>query len=86
MIRNEIVSIPHQVALKVTGMTCGSCAWTIERVLSRVPGVQSAKVDLELGIGLITGTARSADLIAAVAEAGFDASTITIKADETRRP
>jgi copper chaperone CopZ len=35
--------------LAITGMTCGSCARTVERALSGVPGVQRATVAVATG-------------------------------------
>jgi copper chaperone CopZ len=35
--------------LKVTGMTCGGCAASVERTLLKVPGVASAQVALREG-------------------------------------
>lgn len=35
--------------LKVTGMTCGGCAASVQRALERVPGVASASVALREG-------------------------------------
>ncbi|MFH1343404.1 MAG: heavy metal-associated domain-containing protein [Pseudomonadota bacterium] len=60
--------------LAVTGMTCGGCARTIERVLSRVPGVKSAAVDFDLGLTIVNGSAAPSDLIGAVMAAGYGAS------------
>ncbi len=36
----------EQVTLNVTGMTCGGCAASVTRVLSRIDGVAKAQVDL----------------------------------------
>lgn len=60
--------------LAVTGMTCGSCARTVERKLRRVPGVQTAAVDLELGVAIVNGTAAPSSLIAVIEAAGYGAS------------
>lgn len=60
--------------LAVSGMTCAGCARTIERVLSRVPGVERASVDFDLGLAIVNGTAAAAQLIAAVEGAGYSAS------------
>lgn len=60
--------------LAVTGMTCGSCARTVERKLRRVPGVRSAVVDLELGVAIVNGTAAPSSLIAAIEAAGYGGS------------
>jgi P-type Cu+ transporter len=73
MTMNASVSTPDPVALKVSGMTCESCARTIERVLSRVAGVESAKVDFDLRIGIVRGTAGATELISAVVQAGYGA-------------
>ena len=37
---------PGVVDLKVEGMTCASCAHTVEKALARVPGVHSAAVNV----------------------------------------
>ena len=60
--------------LAVSGMTCEGCARTIERVLSRVPGVKSAAADFDLGIAVANGSAAASELIAAVEAAGYGAS------------
>jgi Cu+-exporting ATPase len=59
--------------LRVAGMTCGGCAGVVTRVLSRVPGVRSAEVDLAAGRAMVTGGARPEDLVAAVQAAGYRA-------------
>jgi copper chaperone CopZ len=59
--------------LSISGMTCSGCAGTVTRILSRVPGVERAKVDFESGCARIAGTARPEDLISAVEAAGYGA-------------
>ncbi|HZS82811.1 MAG TPA: heavy metal-associated domain-containing protein [Stellaceae bacterium] len=59
--------------LAVTGMTCSGCAATLQRVLSRVPGVSRVDVDLAGGRAMVGGTAAPAALIAAVEAAGYGA-------------
>lgn len=68
------ISARNPTALAVGGMTCGGCAHTIERVLSRVSGVESASVDFDLGLAIINGSAAPSELIAAVEKAGYSAS------------
>ena len=60
--------------LAITGMTCGSCARTIERKLRRVPGVKMATVDLELGLAIVNGAAPRSSLIATIEAAGYGTS------------
>lgn len=71
------VSISHATILAVTGMTCGGCASTVQRVLTRVPGVVQARVDHQSGRAVVEGDAPPAALVAAVQAAGFGASTST---------
>jgi len=62
--------------LKITGMTCDSCATHVQEALERVPGVQSAVVSYAKGaaqLALDPGTAPDA-LTAAVAELGYKAT------------
>lgn len=61
------------VVLSISGMTCGGCANTLARILSRVPGVTDAKVDLASGCATVWGKARSEPLIAAAVAAGYGA-------------
>ena len=70
---NSIEKIGGSVELSISGMTCGGCANTVTRVLSRVPGVSGVRVDVASGRALVEGTARPDDLIGAVQAAGFDA-------------
>ena len=61
------------LVLSISGMTCGGCANTLTRVLSRVPGVTRAEVDLVSGRARVLGTARRDELLAAVRRAGYGA-------------
>jgi copper chaperone CopZ len=63
----------EDVTLSITGTTCSGCANTVKRVLSRVPGVTRAEVDLASGRAAVSGTARPEDLVAVVRAAGFGA-------------
>jgi len=64
-----------RIELPVTGMTCASCAATIERTLqSRVPGVLSAHVNLASEtavVDVVAGTAGRRELARAIEEAGY---------------
>ncbi len=57
----------------VTGMTCGSCAARVERVLSRQPGVESAAVNFATGRASVRKDADLSDdqLVTAVGKIGY---------------
>jgi copper chaperone CopZ len=57
----------------VTGMTCGHCVQSVTEEVSEVPGVVDVKVVLETGALTVTGDAQPAAVLAAVAEAGYEA-------------
>lgn len=62
--------------LKITGMTCDSCAVHVKEALEKVPGVQSANVSYTKGsakLAVETGTSPDA-LTAAVAGLGYRAT------------
>jgi Cu+-exporting ATPase len=69
--------------LGIEGMTCASCVGRVERALRNVPGVTGAEVSLATETARVSGIAvHPADLIAAVARAGYKATT-RLKTDET---
>ncbi|GLC94621.1 copper-transporting ATPase [Cupriavidus sp. TA19] len=65
------------VELQVTDMTCASCVTRVEKALRAVPGVVEAQVNLATERATVTvlrGTADDAELVAAVARAGYGAT------------
>ena len=64
------------ITLNVSGMTCESCAGTVEKALKKVNGVKEVKVDLKSNKASVTmaSTTTSATLIKAVKDAGFSAN------------
>ena len=60
---------------QVTGMTCAACSARVEKVSSKVPGVQRAEVNLLAGTMVVTAENDSviAPVIAAVTQAGYGA-------------
>ncbi|OSI14004.1 copper resistance protein CopZ [Neisseria dentiae] len=65
------------ITLNIGGMTCGGCVRSVTKVLENLNGVEKAEVSLENANAVITydaGTIRTAALIEAVEDAGFDAS------------
>lgn len=66
-----------KLELKVEGMTCDGCVRSVERKLSKVSGVESARVDLGAGKATVEyddSRAQADQLIAAVEQIGYRAS------------
>ncbi|MCW3476680.1 heavy metal translocating P-type ATPase [Limobrevibacterium gyesilva] len=66
------------IDLGIEGMTCAACVARVEKVLGRVPGVESAQVNLATGRARVVaadGVAAEA-LAAAVSRAGYAATPI----------
>ena len=63
----------RRITLPVEGMTCASCTGRVERVLTRVPGVQAVAVNLATGRATLdlAPDNHPAKLAEAVEEAGF---------------
>jgi len=68
----------NTVKLSVNGMTCSSCASTVEKALKGVSGVSNATVDLKSKSAIVVLASNSKtthdELVKAVADAGFSAS------------
>ncbi len=58
----------------VTGMSCAACSARVEKAVANVPGVSSCAVSLLTNSMSVEGTAASAEIIAAVENAGYSAS------------
>jgi mercuric reductase len=66
----------YMTTLKITGMTCDSCAAHVKEALEKVPGVQSALVSYPKGtaqLAIEAGTSSDA-LTTAVAGLGYEAT------------
>lgn len=61
--------------LTVTGMSCGGCEQNVVEALESVDGVESATADNETDTATAEGSASTDDLVRAVEEAGYSAST-----------
>ena len=57
----------------VTGMTCAACQNRVEKAVSKVPGVTACSVSLLTNSMGVEGTAKPAEIIRAVTEAGYGA-------------
>lgn len=67
-----------KVELKVEGMTCQACVRSVQRKLSKIAGVQSARVDLEAGKATVEyddSLADPAKLVGAIEQIGYQART-----------
>mgnify|MGYP001617702612 FL=1 len=79
-------AVPAQsVDLQVGGMTCASCVGRVERALKKVPGVQSAVVNLatERASVQLQGNVDVSRLIAAIEKAGYEAQAVLHSAGAT---
>lgn len=64
------------ISLSISGMSCQSCANTVEKALIKVNGVKEATVDLlnnSATITVVNKKTTTAILIKAVSDAGFEA-------------
>lgn len=60
--------------LTVEGMSCAHCEQTVAEALSDVAGVENVAVDREDARATVEGEADTEALVAAVEDAGYDAS------------
>ena len=60
---------------KITGMSCSGCVNAVERVLSRVDGVQEVEISLDAGEAQVTHRDDTTleEMVGAVAKAGYAA-------------
>ena len=67
--------MPASVELSVGGMTCASCVARVEKALARVPGVQSATVNLATETASVRADRDVAEAaMAAIRKAGYEAA------------
>ena len=65
------------ITLQLDGLSCASCVARVEAALTALPAVQSASVNLAAQmaqVDVVAGAARPADLIDAIAKAGYKAT------------
>jgi copper chaperone CopZ len=60
--------------LTVEGMSCEHCEQTVEDALEGVAGVSDASADRETEQATVEGDADPDDLVAAIEDAGYEAS------------
>ena len=62
------------ITLTVEGMSCEHCEQTVAEALADVAGVENVTVDRESEQATVDGDADTDALVAAVEDAGYDAS------------
>ena len=74
-----------KLKFNVTGMTCAACSARIEKVLSKMDGVESAAVNLatETAIVVHSENVADADLVSRIEKIGFSAKILK-KFDEEK--
>jgi copper chaperone CopZ len=60
--------------ITVEGMSCTGCEDNVTDALAEVPGVESATADHEAGTATVEGDADVDAVVAAVEDAGYEAS------------
>jgi Cu+-exporting ATPase len=74
--------MPSRITLPIEGMTCGSCAVTVQDRLARAPGVLDATVNYATGRATVTladGGPPVAELVKAVRDAGYDCGKAVVE-------
>ena len=69
----------------VTGMSCAACTARVEKAVSGVKGVTSCSVSLLTNSMGVEGTASAEEIIAAVRDAGYEASLKNGNKDQATR-
>jgi Cu+-exporting ATPase len=77
------MAAPSSINLDITGMTCASCVRRVERALAKVPGVETANVNLAAETAQVTLAApvAMAELVTAVEKAGYEAAPSAARKD-----
>ena len=68
---------------KVTGMSCAACSVSVEKAVLKVHGVDNCSVNLLTNSMVVSGSASSDSIINAVKNAGYGASLINGKKNNT---
>ncbi len=74
----------ERMDLRIGGMTCAACSTRLEKVLSRLPGVNGAAVNLateQAQVQFPAGVLSAANIIAAIQRAGFTAEPFSSGAE-----
>lgn len=66
-----------QINLTVSGMKCGGCIKNATKALSQISGYENSEFDLDRGTAKVSGELNEQEVIKALTDAGYPASTIT---------
>lgn len=81
-VATQLRSALERVVIPVTGMTCPDCAEKIEKALLARPGAVHAAANLNTGVAGVdydASSARVADFLEAIREAGFTRATARVR-------
>lgn len=67
----------QNVRLSISGMTCAGCVASVEKALSKVPGVMTSAVNFAEHTANVSGDMTADALVKAVKSAGYDAAELT---------
>ena len=65
----------HRHVFEVPGISCGHCKQAIEAEVADVPGVARVAVDIEQRVVEVEGSAAQREVVAAIAEAGYEVAS-----------
>src|SRR4030065_340181 len=71
--------------LSIGGMSCAGWVATVEEALKSVPGVQNASVNFAEHTATVKGAVTADTLVAAVANAGYEAAEVRGAEDEAEK-
>ena len=74
---------PPPITVGIEGMTCASCSARVEKVLTQLPGVTEATVNLATEIATVSGDTDVASVQRAIEKAGFSVPTESCTLDIT---
>jgi copper chaperone CopZ len=66
----------HRHVFEVPGISCGHCKQAIEAEVADVPGVARVAVDIERRVVEVEGSAGQREVVAAIAEAGYEVASV----------
>ena len=69
----------EQIKIAIAGMTCAACSARVERGLGKMPGVESATVNLPLARGVVIydpAVVSAVQILAKVEDIGYGAEQI----------